>query len=295
VVVVVIGGMVVASAGARPTAVPTATVPLGAGGIVLPALGAVWATDTTAGRLVRIDPATNRVTARLRVGARPLGITYGARSLWVASSFSGEVVRVDPRRPKVLKRIDVGLSPYDVAFGAGAAWASDELGGKIVRVAPRRNRVVARIRGFVRPNGVTAAFGAIWVADLDGGTVSRIDPRRNRVTKRVHVPRADWITATPDSLWVSSEQGKVYRLDPATLRIAAVVTVGANPLDSAWVDGQLWVPNIDDDTISVIDPGTSSVVRTMAVADGPVAVASAAGDLWITHERAPLWRLPKSG
>jgi DNA-binding beta-propeller fold protein YncE len=293
--VVIVAAGLAATAGATEKAQPVATISLGGGGIVMPAVGSVWATDTVFNRLVRIDPATNRATARIRAGSRPLGIAYGARSLWVASSFSGDVIRVNPRTRKIVKRIASGISPYDVAFGAGAAWASNESEGNVVRVSPRRNRVVARIRGFGRPNGVTFAFGSIWVADLARGRVARINPARNRITARAPVPAADWITASPDSLWISSEQGKVFRLDPQTLAVEAVIPVGANPLASAWIGGELWVPNIDDDTVSIVSPATNSVGTTLAVADGPISVASAGGDVWITHEHGPLWRLPKTG
>jgi YVTN family beta-propeller protein len=84
-------------------------------------------------------------------------------------------------------------------------------------------------------------------------------------------------------------------LNPKTLKAIATIQVGANPLASAWVDGELWVPNIDADTLSVVDPATNTVRRTIPVGDGPIAVASFAGDVWVTHERDRLWRLSKAG
>jgi YVTN family beta-propeller protein len=280
---------------AAPVRDPVAKIELGGpGGFVVPAVGAVWATDTVS-RLVRIDPATNAVAGEVSAGVRPLGLAYGAGSLWVASSISGRVLRIDPARQKVVKRIAPGLGPRDVTYGAGAVWVTNESGGTVARIKPRTNKVVARIRGFRQPNGVTYAFGSIWVGELAGGRVTRVDPRRNRIVRRVAVPAADWITASPDSLWISSERGKVYRLDPATMAVKAVVSVGANPLGSAWIDGELWVPNIDDDTISIVDPSTNTVRTTLHVGDGPISIALADGDVWVTHERDPLWRLHRSG
>jgi YVTN family beta-propeller protein len=274
---------------------PLAKVDLGgSGGIVVAARGSLWVTDTV-NRLVQIDTANNKVAAKIPAGFRPLGIAYGSRSLWVASSFSSAVIRVDPTRRKVLKRIPVGISPYDVAFGAGAAWASNETDGTVSRISPRKNRVVARIRVARQPNGITSAFGSIWVASLRGNRLQRINPARNRVTGRVALAAVDWITASPDSLWVSSERGRIFRVNPQTLAVTATVTVGANPLASAWIGGELWVPNIDDDTISIVDPATNTVRRTIPVGDGPIAVAGFAGDAWVTHERGALWRLPTAG
>jgi YVTN family beta-propeller protein len=90
------------------------------------------------------------------------------------------------------------------------------------------------------------------------------------------------------------EDGKVTRLDPATLAVKAVIAVGRNPLASAWVNGELWVPNIDDDTVSIVNPATNSVRTTFSVSDGPIAIAQVAGDVWICHENGDLWRLSSS-
>jgi len=44
------------------------------------AVGSVWTTNSIERRLVRIDPATNRVSARIKLkGSYPLGITRTAR------------------------------------------------------------------------------------------------------------------------------------------------------------------------------------------------------------------------
>ena len=77
--------------------------------------------------------------------------------------------------------------------------------------------------------------------------------------------------------------------------MTATIVVGANPLASAWIGGELWVPNIDDDTVSIVDPATNTVRRTIQVGDGPIAVAGFAGDAWVTHERDALWRLSTTG
>jgi YVTN family beta-propeller protein len=152
--------------------------------------------------------------------------------------------------------------------------------------------VIKTIRVGGQPNGIAVAFKKVWVADYGRGRLIRIDPLRNRVERRIAIPKADWITASPDSLWVSSETGRIYRLDPATMAVQTTVTVGANPLASAWIAGELWVPNIDSGTVSVVDGATSSVRETIPVAADPIAVASAAGSPWVTAQLdGDLWRL----
>jgi YVTN family beta-propeller protein len=173
---------------------------------------------------------------------------------------------------------------------------TNENTGSVSRIGPKRNKVVKTIRVGGRPNGVTVAFGSVWVADFGRGRVVRNDPARNKVTGSVGIPTADWITRLGDSLWVSSESGKVYRLDPGTLAITATVTVGANPLASAVIAGRLWVPNIDANTVSVVDPATNSVVRTIDVGKSPIAIAEGAGAAWVSSEdEGDLWRFSPSG
>jgi len=93
-------------------------------------------------------------------------------------------------------------------------------------------------------------------------------------------------------LWVSSETGSIYRVDPASLAVKAIVPVGANPLASAWFGGELWVPNIDSNTVSVVNPATNGVRLTIPVGQSPIAVAVAVGAPWVSSQLdGDLWRL----
>jgi YVTN family beta-propeller protein len=257
------------------------------------AAGSVWTTNSIERRLVRIDPATNRVSARIPLkGNYPLGISYGAGSIWVANRYSGSVTRVSAATNKRGKTIKVGFSPYAIAYGAKSIWVTNESSGTVSRINPARNRVTKTIKTGGGPNGLVVAFGSVWVADYRLGRVLRIDPARNRITAKLKLEHADWITPTADALWISSETNKVYRLDPQTLQITASVPVGENPLASVVIGGELWVPNIDDGTISVIDPSTNSVRTTFPAGSGTLAVAEAGGDAWISASTdGEIWRV----
>src|SRR5436190_8193609 len=60
-------------------------------------LGYLWASNFRHGTVVRIDPATNRVTARVKVGPRPCGVAVGADALWVDGYGTDNGERVDPQ------------------------------------------------------------------------------------------------------------------------------------------------------------------------------------------------------
>jgi YVTN family beta-propeller protein len=265
-------------------------------GIPVSAYGSVWTTDLGGNRLVRIDPSTARVSGKVGLGQRPYGLTGGAGSMWVASQQASTVARVNPRTLKVTKRIRVGYQAFAAAYGAGSVWVSLEGDGSVVRINPRRNRVVARIRGFGDPNGLVYANRALWVSVLSRGRVVRINARTNRVTARIRVPAADWITAGAGVLWVSSERNRVYRLDPRSGKVTGSVRVGANPLASAFVGSELWVPNIDSNTISVVDPAHDTVSRTIPAGNGPLGVLSAASGVFVTmYKDGAVWRFDPTG
>jgi YVTN family beta-propeller protein len=287
-------GTTVASAATRVK--PIATVRVGSqSGMVLFAAGSIWSSDLLLARVVRIDPATNSVARRIPFAARPFGIAFGAGSVWVADRSVNVLGRIDPRRNKVVKKIRIGYSSYGVAFGAGSVWVTSEADGTVRRISPKKNRVVAKVKVGTTPNGVVYAFGSIWVADLGRGAVVRINPRTNRVTKRIKVAKADWITPSPDALWVSSEGGEVVRLDPVRGAVVSKVDVGANPLGSAWIGGELWVPNIDAGTISLIDPQKNAVRATLEVGSGPLSIATGGGDVWVSNSSdGVLWRVSAS-
>lgn len=262
------------------------------------AAGSVWTTNSIERRLVRIDPATTTVSARIPLkGNSPLGITSGAGSIWVGNRNSATVTRVNPVTNKVVKTIKVGFGPYALASGAGSIWVSNESSGSVSRINPKRNRVVKTIKVGGGPNGLVVAFGALWVADYRGGRVLRVDPRTNRVTAKLKLEHADWITPTADALWVSSETNSVYRLDPETLAITATVPVGQNPLASTVIGNELWVPNLDSNTVSVVDLESASLARTIPVGQTPIAVVQLSGDAWVTSEGdGDVWRVrPTAG
>src|SRR5919109_2998039 len=86
-----------ALAGDPPDPTETLVVSTGQGpcGVAV-AQGAVWVAVYGTGRLLRLDPATGRITRRLSVGAGACRIAFDRRgALWVTRDAAGELVRVD--------------------------------------------------------------------------------------------------------------------------------------------------------------------------------------------------------
>ena len=58
--------------------------------------------------------------------------------------------------------------------------------------------------------------------------------------------------------------------------------VPRNPLGSAIVGKELWVPCIEGNAVAVVDPATMKVVRTIRVGPGPIVVQPLDGHAWVS-------------
>lgn len=78
----------------------------------------------TEGRLWRVDPRTNAVTAAINVGADPSALAVAGDDVWVASASDGILIRVDARRNKVVRTLRLGHPIGGLAAGKGRLWVS---------------------------------------------------------------------------------------------------------------------------------------------------------------------------
>jgi DNA-binding beta-propeller fold protein YncE len=164
-------------------------------------------------RVVRIDPAVNRVVASVPVEGDPYELAAGEGSVWVTgnSAESGDVLhRIDPRTNRVVATMAFPRdSTAAIAAGEGAAWVVRSR--SLVRIDLDTNEVALTIpleAGPVRHNFDELAFsqGAVWVLALVGldspGDVIRVDPESNRVATRVETKALD-MGAGPGGLWIT--------------------------------------------------------------------------------------------
>ena len=118
----------------------------------------------------------------------PTAVAIGAGSVWVVAHRVGKVMRIDPTTNRVIKTIKLpdeggwtGGGAERAAFGANALWTSTD--GGVTRVDARTNAV----RHIKMPSQgcctywVTTGGGAAWVATPNN--VYRVDGKTLRVTK----------------------------------------------------------------------------------------------------------------
>src|SRR6266498_2763572 len=168
--------------------------------------GGVWALRSRS--VVRVDPRTNRVTARIRAPAADSWdgrFALGAGALWVGTGADTirvdvrtgrpSLVRVDPRTLAETTRIPVPACPAALAAERGLVWAIDEPGRRVLRVdaaSAHLTEIGLPVAPFaVSPTG--PGLVAVWAlsdqvesptrlgARVGPGLV-RIDPTSARVT-----------------------------------------------------------------------------------------------------------------
>ena len=133
-------------------------------GTVAVGAGAVWAGVENSGRIVRVDPATNKVVATVTAGSYPT-IAFAAGSLWVGRDDDQSVRRIDPTTNRVKATIPLHAAPFALSVSAGSVWIAGD--GLIARIDPSSNAIVERLLatdGIY--SGLTVRGSDVWVARL---------------------------------------------------------------------------------------------------------------------------------
>jgi streptogramin lyase len=261
--------------------------------------------------VVRVDPRTNRVTARLPMS--PPGSDLGAvgdGSLWLTQVAQGTVTRVDPATGRTVATIRVpgAEAPrgIEVAVGPSAVWVTYDLGlggGIIARVDPATNTVAATVRIPDLPGEPAIGDRAVLVRTATDSSVAyQIDPATVRVAAKVPVCRgSNAVASGAGAFWITCDEGTLLRVDPVTHRVAASVGLGGQAGSAGGVaaDGSVvWVANLGD-TLFRVDPQSNTIVGSGSVT-GPgggyiTDLTVGSGAVWLTTSQGTLVRFDPDG
>lgn len=319
-----LGGGTLAPSGrsTRPANEPATTLPL-RGGRLLSAVSigdAVWELTcdrrcsgdarTSAGRLLRIDMSSGRVTHSTPIRA-PMGVKAGSSGVWVISFWDSTVTHVDPATGQVIAVIQLQLPtplvpgddqflPSSIAVDESAVWVSTAR-GQLARIDPVANQVAAMIELPQESTGeVAAGPSGVWVAEgLQG--VYQIDPATNEVSAKVPVQdgsnvlsvdqvavgdgavivAGDWAQPTSDvngnQDYVVTGGTGVYEIAPSQGRpLHRLQGVSGRGL-LASSGGLVWIRSSRPGFISGIDPRSGRVEKSVRLGDGEAFVAYSEG------------------
>ena len=262
---------------------------------------------------MRIDPRTNEVVDTMPVGRLAGSVAADSRYVWVTSTGDGTVWRIDAKSGSVLKVAAHG-TPTAVALGGGKAILADAPEHKVVSLdaATGAVRFVTTLGGNLWSNlPVAAGQEGVWFADpLSGGSTGLVEKIDDILASgfpsaqiAIHGDETalvssyfffDGLAAGDGALWLAgdAQERVVWRLDPNTRRVAALIHLPFIPKAIAAGSGAVWVTSLLGDTVTRIDPRTNRIVATIPVGRGPDSIAAADGAVWVTSAiDNALWRI----
>lgn len=224
----------------------------------------------------------------------PSALTYLDGSLWAARNGPGEVIRIDPRTDAVVARVPVEGLTFAMAGGPSGVWVADYENDSLTQIDTATNQVVKMLAGVgLGPSGLVVSDAAAWVALARENAVARIDPASGTRLARLAVGRRPLaMVTTPGALWVRNEKSSsLSRIDPVSNQVVATVPIsyflGRDGQDGiAVVGGRVWSGGQE---LNAVDPATNSVVERFA--HTAIALAGGGSSLWTTDVTGTVSRI----
>jgi DNA-binding beta-propeller fold protein YncE len=273
--------------------------------IVAAALAAFFATQGggspagAQGRLLRIDPSSNRVADSVPVATGIDTIAAGGGSVWAGSYRTGALWRFDPLT-KELATASGGVGrPTALTISDGSVFvATDGVRGSKALVfqfdateGDRQDQLQVR-----QACSVTSGPFGLWLAGCPNvDELTTAGGRLHVVEPKIEIPPAKPLSAEneldaltglaegADSVWALGDAAdrRIWRIDPASHRITATIELDFPPASIAVGAGAAWVTDELGDRLVKIDPRTNRIVGRVGVGRGASGVAYGNGSLWV--------------
>ena len=222
--------------------------------------GSLWAAvcDPTQGSVVRIDPSSGKVLARVPLKGSLIqeegSVAAAEGYVWVVTAPpQASLVQIDPRANRVVRMHPLPSGVVSVRAGLGGVWLANPLRGELLRLDPRSAEVVATIPVGLGPRFFAVGEGAVWVQNNLDGTVSRVDPASNTVTATVRVNDGPIdggdLAVGGGFVWARVSGWLVSKIDPATAEVVARYGPAAGSGSVAADESAVWISAHDIDVV----------------------------------------------
>jgi serine/threonine-protein kinase len=252
--------------------------------------------STTTGRLIGIDPASNRVTASIPVGDGPAAVAEGSGRVWVASYRDGTLWQLNPGTGDVTRIPALGR-PYAVTVHDGRAYVAAlgpvQFAGNVAQFDAVTGGQTGGVGQFAC--SLTSGEYGVWIAGCPNVTKLSIDGNAVGIGTTVKIPYPAHLSAAnyreglgsmamgEGAVWVVGDavDRRLWRIDPQRHRIVSTISLGFPPGSVAVGGGAVWVTDQLGDRLVEVDPKTGRVVKRIAVGRGAGGVAVGAGSVWV--------------
>jgi hypothetical protein len=248
------------------------------------------------GRLLRIDPASNRVTASIPVGDGAAAVAVGSGRVWVASYRAGTLWQLNPRSGAVTSGPALGR-PHDVTVHAGKAYVAalgpPQFGGNVAQYDAVSGGHMGGVNKFTC--SLTSGTYGVWIAGCPDVYELSIDGSNVETGAKVTIPYPAHLTTAnyreglggmamgEGGVWVIGDASdpRLWRIDPRRQRVVSTIRLGFPPAKVAAGDRAVWVTDELDDRLVEVDPAVNRIVRSIAVGRGAGGVAVGGGSVWV--------------
>jgi DNA-binding beta-propeller fold protein YncE len=223
-------------------------------------------------------PQDTKAMQTIAVGGTPLFCAADGEDIWISNG--SQVVQVQASTGKVQGTWTGATKSSGILVAGGKVFATGfATPGNLYVIDLTQPPGVVTVAASTLGNGPSSiAFDGtnIWTAnfDLDGGSVSIITPQSPyTVTTMQYGVLATpvgilydganiWVTVIATSAVPLPVPGELWKLDSSGNTLQAV-TVGRFPGNPVFDGTNIWVPNLNDNSITVVQAGTGTVVATI--------------------------------
>ena len=255
----------------------------------------VWVTTGRADHVVQMIEATNKVGFIVNVARPCSGLADGFGSVWSPSCKDHAVMRIDPATGNIVARIaaDPANSEGGITIGDGSVWIVTKP-STLVRIDPATNAVVKSFPLPSESENPLFSHGFIWVSSFGHDQLLKVDPSSGAVVATIPVgPKPRFLTAGAGSIWTLNQgDGSVSRVDEASGKVLATIPCGiqGGGGEITFGDGFVWATMFDF-PLTEIDPATSKVAKQWGGVGGD-GIRFGFHSVWLSNgAMGSVWRL----
>jgi virginiamycin B lyase len=268
------------------------------GAVVAQTSSTEWKVPKPGVKDVQVPFASLSPSATIKIGGTADWVLITNDAVWVASTKPYAVRRIDPATNRVVATIRVsGEACSGLACGFGSIWVPLCGKPKLVRIDAAKNTISARlpIPPAGPEGGITASEDSVWLVTDKNGTLNRIDPSTNSVRQKISIPPGSYNPIFSNGIvWITGVESSVLTtVEAATGRVLESIPVGPKPRFLTSGGGSVWTLNQGDGTVSRIDERSRKVIATIEAG-----IPGAGGDIgygaesvWSTVLGVPLTRI----
>lgn len=260
---------------------------------------AVWAAGSKPYLLQRIDPASNKVVAKIDLpGEACSGLEEGFGSIWVPiCAKEPALVKVDEQTNKITATFPIGPAGPEggIAASSDSIWMVTDERGTLSRIDPATGK--ARQKILIPAGAYNPVFGdgVVWITGVESGMLIAIDASRGEIVASIPVgPKPRFLTVGGGSVWTLNQgDGSVSRVNMKSKKLAATIGLGIPGTggDICYGADSVWA-TVFQVPLTRIDAGTNKVMRQW-VGDGGDSLRFGYDSIWLTdYHKGLLQRFP---